>query len=702
MRLNTRTHFKKSPILRRGFFIALCLVVLLPQSLFSSKSSSHNPSLQGQTLDLNGQVIPYVSLIFQKSEVFLLSDENGQFSYSASVTQNDSVLIQRIGYKNQVLLATEMYRSRTIHLTPDVLLMESIEVEAEVKTLRTLSVLGQHTKTMGSAPLDHQNMLSRIPGISIKSYGGPAGISTLSMDGGPSSHTIVLVNGIDISSAQNGEADLSQLPLPFIESMSYVPYDITQSGSGGIDGVVKLESGNQQSHLNLSQGSYGHRAYDLYLKKQISGFFTSIQIGQRHEEGNYPVVWDGTRSTRNNNGLDQNFVALSMRKMLNSNLHWQATAMSSHQSRGVAGLLWSPDNISHRDDQLTLLGTTLGWIRQGGSSHLHFTSRYSKEKYDNPYLNVHSDHHVEGYQINLEDEHHIGNRVELNSDWHYKYNKINSISTGDHHRSNLSASLAPTLKLLKNIRITPTFKFHFSPDLYEEYLNDFQIHLPLNWGPLASIAYSSGEVFKYPSFNDQYWEPGGNPNLKPEETEVTTLQSSLNLSKFGSLLLQYQKKASDNLIQWMPVLSYWQPGNVKSATRVSRKALWQLELREWDISAFAHFTLIKTLDHNLNLPLRYAPERTSAFGMTWTPDPFEINFQYNYVSDRISMYGYPEDVIIEATGLWSGSLAHTWSGNRGHLTLVISADNLEDTSYQTIKGYPEPGRSIRISTKLSR
>ncbi len=701
MRLRTRTHLKISPNLRRGFFIALSVILLLPSSVFSSESNSNNLFIQGQTLDLNGRVIPYVSLIFQKSEIFLLSDENGHFSYNSTFVENDSVFIQRIGYENKMLLVDDVFRLRTIRLTPEAIMLESVEVMADVKSLSAISVLGQHTKTQGSAATDHKNMLARIPGISIKSYGGPAGISTLSMDGGPSSNTIVLVNGIDISSAQNGETDLSQLPLPFIESMSYIPYDITQSGAGGIDGVVKLETGDQQTHLNLSQGSFGHRAYDIYLNKQFSGFWTTLQVGQRHEDGNYPVIWDGTGTIRKNNQLDQQFVALTLRKMIRTNIYWQLTTMSSLQSRGVAGLLWSPDTISHRDDQLTLLGSTLGWLRHNGSSHLHFTARHSKEKYTNPYLKVKSNHLLQGYHIDLEDKRYFGKRLELNSDLSYNLDEITSSSTSNHTRKTMNGSLAPTFRFFKNIRATSTFKIQYSPDLYEEVLNDYQINLPLQLGPLTCLAWSRGEVFKFPSFNDQYWEPGGNPDLKPEETDVTTLQSNFDFKYFGSLHLQWQKKESHNLIQWMPVLSYWQPGNVQSATRESRKALWQLALPDWDFSAFAHYSLISTLDHERNLPLRYAPEQTSALGFTWTPRNFEINMQYNYVSDRISMYGYPQDVIIEAAGLWSGGVAHTWNGKLGHLTIVLSADNLEDTSYETIKGYPEPGRSYQISTKFS-
>jgi len=291
----------------------------------------------------------------------------------------------------------------------------------------------------------------------------------------------------------------------------------------------------------------------------------------------------------------------------------------------------------------------------------------------------------------------LGQKLVLISSLNLTHDKIMSSETANHERNSYMASVAPVFQLFKRLKFIPTFNYHISPDLFEQSLYDLQLHIPLHVGPLAGLAASAGEVFKYPSFNDLYWVPGGNPNLEPEETEVMAVQIQFDLRHWGSLMLQWQKKESSNLIQWMPVHSYWQPGNILSSTRESSKAIWQFEHQEWQLSAFAHLSLIHTMDNSREKPLRYAPGRTSAFGLTWSPSPFEINLQYNYVSERISMYDYPVDTILEATELWSLSVAHTWNISPGSFTLVLSGDNLADVQYETIRGYPEPGRSIRLS-----
>ena len=703
MRLQTRTHSEFSPNLRRGFFIALIVVLSLPAFLFAAASNlNRNALIQGLTLDADGAIVPYVSIIFKSSEIFILSDENGRFSFFPPIQREDSVYIQRIGYVQKTMHIDDLVRFPKINLVPLTLSMQAVEVSAEIHVNQARTVLSQYTKTNGAGTQDHAKILSHIPGIHIKSYGGPAGISTLSLDGGPSSHTRVVVNGIDITSAQNGETDLSQLPLPFIESMQYIPYDITSSGNGGIDGTIKLESGNQLNHLNLSVGSFGHAAFDAYVKQQIFGFWTSFQLGQRVEAGNYPVTWEDEETLRRNNDFRQEFGAITLRKLIRPDLYWLFSTMTSSQSRGVSGLLWSSDTVSHRSDRLQLTGSNLGWIQENGITHFKISIRNSTDHYLNPYFQIDSDHDLHSYNIYLNDDRTLYPWLDLISNLSFHYDKISSDEVGQHRRNSSSITVTPIFHLPLGIKFIPSYKRHTSPDLYDRSLLGFQIQVPLNIGPLNHLAVSQGEIFRYPSFNDLYWIPGGNPQLHPEETDVTTIQVGFDLGFMGDVQLQTQKKESSNLIQWVPVLSYWHPVNVQSATRESTKLIWQFTNQAQEFSIFAHTSWISTWDHFMKQALRYSPTRTSALGIIWAPESYEFNIQYDYVSNRISMYGYPEHTILEATDLWSMGVARFWQTTFGKLTLVLAGDNLGNVGYETIKGYPEPGRSYRFTIKFAR
>ncbi len=704
MNLITRSFSKFSPNLRWGFFIALSSI-LLPLRPVNSAATSNNQHtlIQGQTVDVKGDIVPYVSIISKDTQKFILSDESGQFNFSPPIPWEDSVFVRRIGYEEQILSTDDLFAQDRIILTPTTLSLRAVEVEASADPQTTLATLSKHTKTRGAGTQDHNKVLSRIPGIHIKSYGGPAGISTLSLDGGPSSHTRILVNGIDITSAQNGEADISQLPLPFVESMQYIPFDIAGNGNGGIDGIIKLQTGDQQNHINLSGGSYGHQAGDIFIRKKLFGFWTSLQFGQRREAGNYPVTWDGDSWQRRNNDLDQQFYAVSIKKMIRPDLYLLLSTMRSEQQRGVAGLVWSEDLISHRSDNLQLTGSTLGWIHETGATHLRMSIRNSSDDNHNPQFHIRSEHDLDSYNLYLTDDRDIGEIMELYTDISLFDDRISSSATGKHHRRSYTVALSPIIKFPLGVRLTPSLKYHRSPDLYEKTLRGVQVQIPVNIGPLTQLAASQGEVFRYPSFNDLFWYPGGNPNLLPEETDVTTFQAGLTFGNWGDIQLQWQKKESAHLIQWIPTLSYWKPINVQSASRESSKAIWMGEFPTLDLSAFAHYSHIHTRNNNMNSePLVYSPNKTAAFGVTWAPSQLELNLQYNYLSDRISSYDYPTHIILPAMETWSVSIANTWQSRFANMTLVLSIDNAMDVEYETIKGYPEPGRSFRISMNLAR
>ena len=54
--------------------------------------------------------------------------------------------------------------------------------------------------------------LNHIPSLEMRTYGGYAGVSSASFDGGFARHTKVLFNGVDLTDAMNGQVDLSTLP----------------------------------------------------------------------------------------------------------------------------------------------------------------------------------------------------------------------------------------------------------------------------------------------------------------------------------------------------------------------------------------------------------------------------------------------------------------------------------------------------------
>lgn len=694
-------HSDESPKQRRGFFIAPLLLLLIFTDAHAS-SATLKPVIQGQIIDTENRVVPYTSITFQQSAMAILSDEYGYFSCMIPLQSTDTMIIRRIGYKEQHLPLLEFSRSEPIILEPASISLDEVKVEANASPVRSLvlPLMHKHTKPASSTGSSHANIISRIPGLTLKSYGGPAGIATLGMDGGPSSQTLVYLNGISLTSPQNGETDLSQIPEPFIQSILYIPSDISQNTTGSSDGILKLESDPNGNQVSIAGGSYGHRSADLNLSTHLFGSLISVQVGKRKDSGNYLVQWQGEAFERENNGFEQEYAAISFLHLISQNLFWKLSALESRQSRGVAGLIWSPDTLSHRRDHLRLLGSKLGWTRPQGVTDLNISSRYSFENYENPFLNLDAEHELSSRRIAIQDRSRFTPAFKLITDLSLRNDRISSTDTGDRSRTTVSAALTPVIGH-RSIRVSPALKHYYSPSLFNKTSGDIQVQINPGSQTFQQVALGYHEVFRYPSFNDLYWQPGGNPDLAPEKTRVGTAQLLTDLSVFGKLRFQWQSKVSRDLIQWIPSQAYWAPQNIKSTSRQSAKLSWSLEISSYDLSAYASLAFIKTNDAATNKPLRYAPKQTRALGLSWTPHPIEAEMNYRYLGERISMYDFPADNILPGTSTWFASLTYIHALDPGSVSLSLSVDNLSDVQYETIRGYPEPGRTFRMSIKYN-
>src|SRR5690606_22428207 len=93
---------------------------------------------------------------------------------------------------------------------------------------------------------------------------------------------------------------------------------------------------------------------------------------------------------------------------------------------------------------------------------------------------------------------------------------------------------------------------------------------------------SLGKGYKVPTLNDRYWDPGGNPDLLPEESingEVGLHWLKNGLFSWDQSLTFYRMQV-DNWIIWLPQGSVWSPENIRDVQNqgieYQGKADWKL------------------------------------------------------------------------------------------------------------------------------
>ena len=110
-------------------------------------------------------------------------------------------------------------------------------------------------------------LLQQQPGIEITNSGGPGKVSTVSIRGTKSTHTLILLDGLRIGSATTGLAPIQDMPLSQIEKIEIVRGPASSLyGQDAIGGVIQIftKKGKKGFHPYISAG------YGRYKTKEMA------------------------------------------------------------------------------------------------------------------------------------------------------------------------------------------------------------------------------------------------------------------------------------------------------------------------------------------------------------------------------------------------------------------------------------------------
>jgi vitamin B12 transporter len=677
----------------RPFLLILIIIVLFYEGLFASVS--------GRVFNETGAPIPFPQVENLASQEWVTGDEQGYFYLPAKLTEGDKVAFHRIGYQ-----------SDTLQIEKDVRFLQ-VRLKSQLIVLAELAVVGQRigkpteiahfsiNSGAISAGESSRHIQNYLPGITLKQYGGPGSVSTLSMDGGNSQNLTIVYGAIELNSIRNGSVDFSQLPFSGIDEIAYFPAALYGESARSVDGVLRLSGHPQQTQLQLSVGAYGHRSASLALNFPFEKVQLSVRTGYRADRGDYLYQpWrDENWRRRENNHYRQLFGSLDAAGIISRQLWWRMTLLATDQSRGVPGLSWGlRDTLSYRDDQLSLAGAEFGWLSRLGDGKIAVSVRYNQEYYENRNYFIFSDSREIAEQITL--SHRFPSLLKIQPALSYQWQKshLRSGATGKHKEIHQKANLSLAIPLTAHISLKPALFANVAADSlwYVTWQSELQGH----WlQERLKLIFLAGSVQRQPTLNDRYWQPGGNPRLKPERTKIWQLLAQYESHSGALAFLQIFSKASENLIQWVPQAAYWSPANIQKALRRGIKGGVGIIWDEGHLLQFS-YSYLDTEDRALKKALRYAPKHQFRLNGALQWHSLMLKSSLFQQSSRIFMYNYPEDIADTGLMTIDGELIWRHLGKWTQQRVSISVNNVFDNRYESVPGYPEPGREWRITLTI--
>lgn len=668
--------------------------------LFAAFAMADAP-ITGQVFSTNGNPLAYAVIVADTGQNWVIADENGQFNYHFVPTlRGDTLTVSRYGYQERKLIITgkPFY---VISLLPIPIQQENVTVHGENQNFFGQIINTYRANINNDNP---QNVFQQIPGITIRSYGGKAGIMTLSTNGSPAVNTKILLDDIDLTSVQNGETDLSQIPEIFVGQITVANSPGIFYGSGAVDGVLRISPQNQQTYLSVSSGSFGFGSFSGNISKNWNKWSANLSAGYLKDDGNFKYSIEDSSVTRTNNDFERKYIAFRAAVRLSEKSNLNALLLESQQKRGVAGSTVWPSPEARRDDNLQLAAVTYNQLHASGYSKVQLSYRRSLENYNdrNPWWPIESEHIVVGTALRFQHHRNVWNDITGTFLYEGKLEKLESTDVGDRQRKTNSIASVITIPVWNNFNIIPALRLdRTGSDRLQPTIDARLVYNNLKG---TEIEYHYGTGFRYPTFNDLYWQPGGNPDLDPEKSRYQIIKYKLYLhdNYLNNIYINIGDRYTDDLIQWVPIDEssfIWQPQNIASSRRTNFTVGSQINLENLPLQIAVHATYQKTKDIDLDKSLLYAPEFIGYAGVVYSSSIIQVSLNAHYTGERISSYGYPDDELLPSYIQTNATLQYLLPILGNQLSVIFDVNNVLDKQFESISGYPEPGRTIRFGLK---
>ena len=407
--------------------------------------------------------------------------------------------------------------------------------------------------------------------------------------------------------------------------------------------------GNQSIHLKYGYKSQKWESTTKYIYQSAKNDFTYRNIAQ-------PGSPETTQAHAKNNlhGLRQSFkYNLNSKNVVSMNL------IASWVDREIPGLMTDIE-VSNQTQNDELLIAQMGWRHYGTFSQSDLTVgyNYSVLDYIDPSSQIYSTTINKKFQAREDYVYNLNKKWALNATANLGWASAENANYSGNNQQMVSSILVGfnghiSKKWETGIFIQPTWNGVQSNGVGEnnwEYKMELLPMLSLAYLPFGNkklvIGLNAAQNVHYPTLNDLYWVPGGNPELKPELAS----NAELNIHTQGSIrknITWYFDGSGyygnvENWILWQPTdKGYWSAQNLKSVEHYGGegKVGLQMNYADWKFGFTTGYQFVRALNKNVNdasldKQLIYTPEHTANWLLSGNYKNIGMFVNYNFVGKR--------------------------------------------------------------------
>ncbi len=626
----------------------------------------------------------------------------------------------------------------------------------------------RHTLT-STAPLhllDRRDMLSmgitdmadalhRLPGITLRDYGGAGGMKTVSVRGFGAKHTGVSYDGVMLSECQSGEIDLSRYSLDNVEGLSLTIGDnddifipARQSSTPAVLNIetLRMRTDDTRPHLTaqVKQGSFGLISPFVRYEQNLSNRFAFSLVGEyTYADNDYPYsIQNGNETVsdrRSNSRMNSWHGELNFLYQTNRVSRLSGKLYYYDNDRQLPGQVHYYTNLSGEslrdrnafgqllyqtrwDDKLSLKWLAkYNWaesvyrdrMMQGG---VNDASYWQREVYSSAVL------------LYTPDE-----RWAMDYSMDYAFNNLNGSSwrtlVGKPYRHTMlqSATAKYQSRRLKVIvRLLLSLYLNGQSEMPATTRQDVQQNSADNMqrlSPSLSVSYklladqdlyvraSYKNIFRSPTFNESYYYHYGSTNLKPESTDQlnvgVTYTAPLSRRNMLTVTLDgYYNRVKDMIVAVPQNMFVWTCVNLDKVRSYGLDATMRASRQVAEghqVAVAGSYSYQRVEDRNnpeattYGYQVAYMPRHQGSLSVSYENPWVNVSLHGTSVSSRWPNNNHYEGTLIAGYTDCGATLWRQFRWHRHQLEARFDLKNVFDKQYEIVANYPMPGRNYQIS-----
>lgn len=561
------------------------------------------------------------------------------------------------------------------------------------------------------------NLLSQQVPVFVRSY-GVNGLASLSFRGASAAQSAVYWNGIPIQNSALGIADVGELPVLFMSKINIV-YGSSAAlwGSGNIGGALILESEpcrfdsvKKSLSVSLGIGSFGQYSGGVEGSMSNKRWSGSIKFITQTAVNNFPYSDQNGNNTKMPN-CKMSDIAIQLRlgyKISNSSMVG-LSAWYQEYNREIPPALFEPPTYKKNDSDRSLR-LLIDWDKYSGTNTWYAKSSFIKDCiiYNDDAVSLHSNntsyqyYQEVGWKKQMYDYGQLLLFIPIQLSW---MDSARSVKTLNRQAMSLSYEIGFFHKRL-NVAVNTR------DEVYQGKNNIFLPGANLSFSVYdwLSLKANAQKTYRTPTLNELYYNPGGNPELKPEQGwnedagyEVKAAMGKFTLYSSGAV---YNRLIQDWII-WLGG-AIWTPHNIAKVHSRGIETENKLEFStgNWKLHAglSTGYVLATTEssyipnDGSIGKQIPYTPRYNITGNSGFQYKQLYFNYIHTYTGYRFTTSDNTENLLPYSTDNIQMMFKHPIASRA--IQLSLQCNNIFNKQYQVVANRPMPEINWSMGIKV--